>query len=497
MKFVVKDMDISTGSVPVVLLNKKDALKLDLHKEDRICVKRNEKETTAIVDVAEKQKTVPEGRIGFFEEVIKKLNAKNNDIVSVHIGEKPISVQYIKEKLDGLTLSSEKIEQIVKDIVADRLSDIELSYFVSACYTNSLNIEETKNLTLAMVNSGEILKLKKKIIVDKHCSGGVPGNRTTMVIVPIICAAGLTMPKTSSRSITSPAGTADTMEVLADVSFGIKKMKKIVEKTNGCIVWGGALNLAPADDKIIRVEHPLQVDAEAQLLASIMAKKKSVSATHILIDIPYGKNSKISTINVAFRLKKRFEMIARKVNVKVKVILTDGTKPIGRGIGPSLEAKDVLYILRNDSRAPNDLLEKSLMMAGLLLEIGGKARKGEGKKKATEILASGKAYEKMVEIIKAQNGKEINPDNIPVGKYTFDVIANKNGKFGCVNNAMISKIARIAGAPLDKGAGIYLEKNIGEKVRKGDILFTIYAENKNKLEYAVKILKRGKCYGID
>src|SRR3989338_754311 len=296
MKLKVKDMDISSGGPLIAVLNHKDAAMLDLHVMDRIKIRKGKKIETVVVDMAQNGRIIPRGRIGLFDEAVQSLNLKNNDGIEITIARKPLSLDYIKKKLDGLKLSKKEIDQIVWDIVHNKLSQVELAYFVAACYTNVMSTEETIMLTKSMVEHGDILKLKRYPIIDKHSIGGIPGNRTTLVVVPIIAAAGYAMPKTSSRSITSPAGTADTMEVLTNVTFPIKKMKEIVLKTNACIVWGGSLNLAPADDKIIAVERPLEIDAESQLIASIMAKKHSVSSTHILIDIPVGKDTKVKNM---------------------------------------------------------------------------------------------------------------------------------------------------------------------------------------------------------
>jgi len=490
MKLKVKDIYIATGWPLVAVLNEIDALKLDLHHEDRIKIKKGNKSVIAIIDISESKKTVPGGQIGLYEEVLTKLNAKSGNFVDVSLVEKPVSIQYIKKKLKGKKLSYEEFYQIIDDIIKNKLSEIEITYFVSACYMHELDIEESVSLTKAMINTGEILKLNKYPVMDMHCIGGVAGNRTTMVVVPIIAAAGLTIPKTSSRSITSPAGTADTMEVLCNVCFSIKEIKKIVKKTNGCLVWGGSVNLAPADDKIIRIEHPVSLDPEGQLLASILAKKKSVSATHLLVDIPIGIGAKITNRKRAFHFKRLFESISKKLGIKIMVVITDGSQPIGNGIGPALEARDVMWVLENDLRQPLDLREKSVKMAGLLLEIGSKAKKGAGAKKALEILKSGAAYRKMIEIIKAQDGKKIKADDIKIGKFRYNFKANKSGLIIHIDNESISKIAKAAGAPLDKGAGIYLHKHVNDSVKKGDKIFTVHAKNKQKLKYAVNVLKK-------
>ncbi len=491
MKLKVKDIDISSGGPLVAVVNHEDAAMLDLHVMDRIKIKKGNKIETAVVDIAESKKIIPKGKIGVFEEIIQSLKLKNNDVVDITIAKKPLSIDYIKKKLDGQKLSRKEIDQIVWDIVHNKLSAVELTYFVAACYTNVMTTEETILLTKAMVKHGDMLKLNKYPIIDKHSIGGIPGNRTTMVVVPIIAAAGYVIPKTSSRSITSPAGTADTMEVLANVTFPINKMKEIVLKTNGCIVWGGALNLAPADDKIIAVERPLEIDAESQLLASIMAKKHSVSSSHILIDVPVGDNAKVKNIIEALKIKKEFQKIGKRLKKHIKVMLTDGQQPIGNGIGPALEARDVLWLLKRDPRRPIDLEKKCLLMCANIFNM---VNAKDGYKKALEILNSGKAYKKMIEIIKAQGGKEIPAEDIKIGKYSYDVVSTKNGKVIEIDNLSISRIARIAGAPHDKGAGIYVYKHIGDKVKKGDKLYTIYAESTHHLEYAKDIAINSKVF---
>ncbi|MFH0868351.1 MAG: AMP phosphorylase [Candidatus Woesearchaeota archaeon] len=493
MKFKVKDVDIATGGPLVAILNEKDAMKFDIHYLDRIKIKKGKKIETVAASITTSPKTVPEGSIGVYEEVITSLKLKNNDKVSIQLARKPLSIDFIKKKLDGRSLTKKEINQIVWDIVNNKLSTSELTFFVAACYTNLMSINETIMLTKAMARQGNILKLNKYPIIDKHSIGGIPGNRTTMILVPILAAAGLTIPKTSSRSITSPAGTADTMEVLAKVTFSIKKMKQIITKTNGCIVWGGSLNLAPADDKIINVEKTLEIDAESQLLASIMAKKYSVSSTHILIDIPVGSGTKISNKTEALKLKKDFETIGKKLRKHVKVIITDGSQPIGNGIGPALEARDVLWVLTRDKRRPMDLEKKCVAMAHEILRMVGIK---EGKDKAIKILNSGKAYKKMKEIIKAQQGKIFSPECIKIGKFKYDVKANKRGTITSIDNKIISRIARIAGAPLNKRAGIYLYKHVRNEVKKGQKLFTVYSESSYKLEFAKEFLKSGNGFAI-
>ena len=485
MMFKVKDLDIATAGPLVIVVNQKDAQRLDLHANDRVLVKKGRSKSVVIVDISEDPKSIRKGYIGAFEEVLDKLNLKDGDEVELDYARKPLSLQLIKKKLDGDHLDDAEYDIIIADVVNDELSEGELTYFVAGCYTRGLHTHETVSLTKAIVKHGKTLNVCPDCVVDKHCIGGVPGNRTTMIVVPILAAAGLMVPKTSSRSITSPAGTADTMEVLCNVTLPVKKMERIVKKVGGCIAWGGGVNLAAADDKLIRVRHSLSIDPKGMLLASILAKKKAVGAKHVLLDIPVGKHTKIKTRHQANKLRRDFYKVGRLLGMNVHVVITNGEQPIGNGIGPCLEAKDVLYIFRRDERAPKDLEKKSLMLAARLLKIAGKK---EPAKLAKQILESGIAYTKFKEIIKAQGGNpDIDPDKIKVGEFTKVIRAKSSGRLDDINTAIISRIARMAGAPLDKEAGIFMHAREGQRVKKGQPIFTIYAKSKANLHFATKV----------
>lgn len=311
-----------------------------------------------------------------------------------------------------------------------------------------------------------------------------------MIIVPIVAAAGLCMPKTSSRAITSPAGTADTMEVLANVMLTAQQMKRVVKKTNGCIVWGGSMNLAPADDKIIEVEHPLSLDVEGQMLASVMAKKASVGATHVLIDIPQGPTAKCKSINEAIHLQHLFQSLGKNLGIKTNVLITNGSQPIGMGVGPFLESQDIIRVLKNEEQASHDIKKKSIKMAGSILEMSGIKN---GEKEAASIIESGDAWKKIHQIIRAQGEQE---NHYTLGQFHNDIKSTKTGRVHAINNESISRIARIAGAPEDKGAGLYLNKKVGDKVKKGETLFTIYTENDFKMKYVCELKKRLDGYII-
>ena len=481
IKLIPTRIPIKVGDKYISVLNEHTAHKLDLHAGDRVLIKNGRKgEIRALLDVTDNNE-IRDTEIGLYVESWVKLKAERGDKLTIKVAEKPISIMYIKDKLDKKTLTKEQIDEIIKDVVEEDLSDVEISYFVSGCYINKLSERETIDLTKSIVEHGSTLKFHKKIVVDKHCIGGVAGNRTTMIAVPILTYLGLTMPKTSSRAITSPAGTADTMEVLANVTIPGPRLQQIADKVGGFIAWGGGVDLAAADDKMIRARHPLSLDPEGMLLASIMAKKHSVSSTHVIIDIPVGPQVKIKNRADGERLAKKFKSLGKNLGMVVQVMLTNGEEPIGNGIGPILEAIDIMKVLKNEKDAPQDLKEKGIEMSGQLLELCGKAKKGEGAEMARKVLESGHAYKQMMRIIQAQG-----PSKIPLvpGKHTKAIYAKKNGKVTALNNELIAHIARTAGAPTDKGAGVYINKKIGSTVKEGEVLYTIYAEVAERLKYS-------------
>lgn len=487
--FIAKRIQVDASSMLIAVISKSDAKELSLHAGERVKITtfKNSKGVICILDVIDSDKkkniyNIKSGEIGIFESAYDKLNISKKDKVNIFPAPKPHSLKYVNEKFAGVKLNEHKFLEIMRDIVDNVYSQIETTYFVLACTIHKLDDKETIALTKAMVNVGKVLDFgdKNKIVVDKHCIGGLAGNRTSMVLVPIVAAAGLTIPKSSSRAITSPAGTADTMEVLCNVEVPLSEMTHIVKEIGGCIVWGGALDLSPADDLIIHVEHPLEIDSEGQMIASILSKKKSVGSTHVLIDIPVGPTAKISDNSDAKRLKKRFERISNAIGLKVKVIITDAYEPIGRGIGPLYEAEDVIKVLKNSSDAPKDLREKSLMMAGEIFELAGIVKKGKGYNLAQELLVSKKAYEKFEQILDAQGR---NKEKIEA-KYTLEFKSKISGKVKSINNKSISKLAFILGAPEEKAAGLILHKRLNDKVLEGEILFEMFSNSKLKLKYA-------------
>ncbi len=479
-----KIFDVLAGG-KIAVLNTKEAIENDIYPSYRGVLKIRNKEAVVMFDLSED--LIKRGEIGLFSEVEEELKAKKGEIIEIKHLERPASIDYIKKKLDGRVLNNKEMSTIIEDLMENRLSQIELAAFISAMYIRGINDDETVSLTNSIVNSGDTLNLGKKPILDKHCIGGVAGNRTTMIVVPIIAAAGLYIPKSSSRAITSASGTADTMEVLAPVDIKTEELKRIVLKINGAIVWGGGMNLAAADDKLIKIRHPLSLDPKGVMLASVLAKKKAVGATHVIIDIPIGRGAKFQDMKTAKDLADDFINIGKKLSMKIEAVITDGSDPIGVGIGPALECKDVLEVL--DSKGPYDLREKSCALAGRLLELSGKVKKGRGMAIAEQLIDNEKALNKFKEIIGEQGGNsKIKVDDLPIGDYLYSHNSPKSGRISHIDNRLLSKIARAAGSPRDVGAGIVLHCEAGDKVRKGDILFDIYSESESKMSFAIKAL---------
>jgi len=276
---------------------------------------------------------------------------------------------------------------------------------------------------------------------------------------------------------------------MSNVEIPIKKIKKIVKETGACLAWGGSLGLAPSDDKIIQVERLLNLDVEPQLLSSIMSKKIAAGAKYILIDIPYGKGSKVKNLSNAKKLGKKFEKIGKRFNLKIKVVYTDGRQPIGNGIGPVLEMLDILSVLTKTG--PKDLEEKSILLSAELINLCGIK---DAKAKAKEALSSGKAYEKFKEIINAQNERkdfDKRVKNLKLGKFKKIIKAKKSGTIKEISNKKLNSLCRILGTPETISAGIYLHKHLGE-VKKREPLLTLYTESKTKMKDALKFLKEVK-----
>jgi thymidine phosphorylase len=271
------------------------------------------------------------------------------------------------------------------------------------------------------------------------------------------------------------------MEVMAPVALDLNAMRRVVQREGGCIVWGGSVRLSPADDILIRIERPLDFDSDGQLVASVLSKKAAAGSTHVLIDIPVGPTAKVRSLAAASSLEGRLVATARALGLSLSVLRTDGRQPVGYGIGPALEARDVLSVLRNETNAPPDLRARALDLAGALLDLAPGAAPGNGRPTAESLLANGSALRKFLAICEAQGGFS-EPKAAP---HSRPVFASRSGQIRDIDNRRLAKIAKLAGAPGDAGAGIICRVRIGDTVRSGDPLFQVDAESPGELEYAL------------
>ncbi|MFP4633022.1 MAG: AMP phosphorylase [Halobacteriota archaeon] len=471
MKLRVKEIDIGTET-PTALLNRRDAEELGANPLDRIIIRSNGDRLTGIVEVTDR--LVESGVLGATER-IGHLGGE----VDVSLAPNPESVSCIRDKLDDKELTEDEIARIVRDIDRNMLNDIELGSYVTAIYCNGLSMNETIALSTEMASVGGSLEWNDDVVADKHSIGGVAGNRVTPVVVSIVAAAGVKIPKTSSRAITSAAGTADTVEVFCDVGLSIDEMKDVVETTNGCMVWGGSVDLSPVDDRIIRAEHPLSIDPPGQVIASVLSKKKSAGSNHLVLDIPYGEGAKVHDLTEARRIARDFKRVSDHLDIRTECTITRGDDPVGRGIGPALEARDVLRTLEGEG--PEDLRLKSLSLSDVLLEIC------DVDASAERLLDGGEALSKFREIVDAQNGDpDVEVADLEAGEHVDEVRASRSGVVTHVDSDVVGAVARRAGAPHDAGAGVYLEVDRGDEVGRDEVLCRIHAEKHEKLEQAVE-----------
>ena len=488
MNIKIKFLDISAE--PMVLMSAEDAKKIGGKDNDRVRID-GKRSTVALLTVSD---FVSPGEAILSNDLKNKIGSKEGDDVNIVYANSPESVRSIRKKMDNKKLSKEEIHDIVVDIVENRLSKIEISAWLTSLYINGMDIDEIAAFTEAMVDTGDRVVFDRSPVYDFHSMGGAPGNKITPIVVSIVAAAGLMLPKTSSRAISSACGTSDFVETFCDVEMDAATLKKISEEVGGVFAWGGAMNLAPVDDLVIKVEHPLGINPRAQMLASIMSKKMAIGATHLVMDIPTGAGTKVPTIEVAKAYARDFMDLGEKLNIHVECAITYADQPIGSAIGPKLEARECIRILEG-TKHPSSVIEKACDLAGMILEMGGFAN---GSEKAREILDSGAAMKKFREIVAAQRGDyNISSEDLIPGEFVEDIQSTKAGYVHSISNKDLVAIAVAAGSPSDKGAGLLLMRKKGQRVEKGDVLFQIYGDNKAKVDRAKELAAKYKPYDIE
>ncbi|HOG15666.1 MAG TPA: hypothetical protein PK674_03695, partial [Candidatus Absconditabacterales bacterium] len=355
----VKKINIHDGEKLIVVLNEIDAVEYGLNAFDKVKIIFGKEIIVANLDIT--KKLVKPGEIGVFEDTFAKANFNEGDIVRVEYTKRSNkTVEAIRKKMQGKSISENEINSIIKDISQNKLVDSLMTYYVASSFFYPTSDKETYLTAKAMAENGVMFKYPKgTIVADKHCIGGVPGNETTMILIPLIASLGIKIPKNFSKAITSPAATGECVNVLMDIEFNEQEIKKLVKELNCCLVWGGGLDLAPADDKLIQIQHPLSMQNISKVVSSIMAKKYAMGITHLLIDVPMGPTAKVKNMKEAKEWEEKFNTLGKLLGIKMCVAITEAKEPIGAGIGAVLQVREVLRVLQQHPKRPMDLEKKT------------------------------------------------------------------------------------------------------------------------------------------
>ncbi|MFC2083496.1 thymidine phosphorylase [Bacteroidota bacterium] len=403
-------------------------------------------------------------------------------------------IEIIKKKRDGFKLTKKEFEWLIENYINGKVKDYQFSAFLMAAFINNLDTEETVYLTDAMLHSGEVLNLSsvKGLKIDKHSTGGV-GDKTSLILVPIVSAAGVNVPMISGRGLEHSGGTLDKLESIPGcrVDLSLREFKKVLKRCGG-VFNGQTKEIAPADKLI----YPLRdftgtIESIPLITGSIMSKKLAEGLDGLVLDIKVGNGAFMKDMKNAIKLADSLTYTARAFDKKVIAFITDMNQPLGFYIGNWLEVYETLEIL--NGKYVEDLLKVTFKLAGAMLYLGGKASSiEEGEEISNEMIRTGKAYKKFLEIIELQNGdiRYIkNPDKYPKSKYHEFVNAEKSGFVYSMNTYKIGTSASKLGAGrftyedfLDPKAGIIMKVKIGDYVKKGSVIAEIFTDKMGVVE---------------
>ncbi len=466
------------SSEPTVLMNSDDCLKLGVGVNDRVRITSTGSVVTTVVIT---DSIVPKGEVMMSPLEMSRCSVRDGEEVDVEYSPMPESIRSVRKKINGHELDREEIDSIISDIMEGNLSEKEIIAFVCAFNVRNATTREIADLARSMSATGKRVDLGKGPLYDFHSLGGIPGNKITPIVVSIVASEGLRIPKLSSRAISSACGTSDYVETFCDVEFGTEALKRIVEEANGLFACGND-EYAPVGSRIIEAERPMGIDPRPMMIASIMSKKISLGITHLLIDIPMGKDTKVKDISTAREFASDFIKAGKELGIHVECAVTDACQPLGRCIGPILEARECISALEGNT-ADDAVIQKACGMAGAILEMSGMP---DGYERACDSLSSGRAHETFVRIVKAQEGRsDIRSSDLMPAKAFKEIHAKRDGYIQYIDNECMVAIAKGAGAPFDAGAGVELLHKVGDRVSEGDALFRIYADNQTKLERSV------------
>lgn len=490
----LRRVPIDTGRENIAFINRRcvDFNLDELNGADRVEIHGGLQPLFATVHAVDDNAIVNTDEVGLCEQAFHLINLPEGSEIALSPAPPPASIDSVRRKINGGILSANEYRAIIADVAAFRYTPIELASFLVS-NASFMSPQEVLSMTEALIEYRKPIDWGLNLVVDEHCIGGIPANRTSMIVAPIAIAYGLCMPGTMTRGVTSCSGAADAMEVLAKVEMAPEEMERVVQERGGCMVLdGGRFAMSATEDLLLSLERALGISTPQQIVASILANKIAMGVTHLLIDIPVGKTAKIRNMSEAMSLRKLFEYVGDMLSMTIDVVVTDGTEPVGCGIGPVLEARDVMKVLRCREDAPQDLREKSLFIAGRVLEFDPQLRGGQGYYKAREILDSGRALEVMSQLVHAQ-GKLTPP---PLGQLTRDITADASGVVEEIDGAVLNRIAMTAGAPAEKGAGLDLFKKIGDTVEQGEVLYRIYSVKPTSFAFANGLAEGNSGYKI-
>lgn len=482
--------DMQDGERMIVFLNPNQALAYGITVHDKVNIIRLDWEEI-VADVSFSNK-VTVWTIAVSDELAKRYKITNLEMVWVYLTEwASITSDAIRKKMKWEKISYNEILAIIKDISENKLDDTMMTYYVASSYFYPTTDEETYLTAKAMAECGAMFKYPKwEIIADKHCIGWVPGNETTMALIPLIASLWIKIPKNFSKSITSPAATWECVNVLMNINFDKAWIEELVGKTNCCLVWWGGLDLAPADDKLIKVQYPLSMQSKAKVVSSIMAKKYAMWVTHSLIDIPVWPTAKVTSMKEALDRKKRFEIVWKKLWMKMSVQITQANEVIGNGVWAVLQVREVLRVLQQHPDRPKDLEDKIVFLWGKLIENIGLATGRSAMNLARHQLQTWAAWNKMKEIIEAQWGNpDVTSESLELGKFTYDVVAEKAWKIKWMDLHDVNAVCRRLGCPIVDQAWMYIYKKTWSVVKKNEVIATLYAQDEINLKAGIKRLK--------
>ena len=406
----------------------------------------------------------------------------------------------IAKKRDGETLSKEELQFVIDGYVSGQIPDYQMSALLMAIYLRGMTDQETAQLTDIMAHSGDMVDLSTihGIKVDKHSTGGV-GDKTTLVITPIVAACGVKIAKMSGRGLGHTGGTVDKMESVPGTRTSLDR-QEFFDQVNriGISVIGQSGNLAPADKKIYALRDVTATIGCVPLIASsIMSKKLAAGSDCILLDVKTGNGAFMKTLDGSIQLAQAMVAIGAHNGRKVAALITDMDTPLGYNIGNSLEVIESVEVLKG--RGPADLTEVCYQLAANMLLLAGKGTLAECRKMAEEAVASGAAYEKLKQMFAAQGGDVSvldDPDKFAKAKYSREIRADQSGWLYATNTEMIGNASVLLGAgrikkedTIDFAAGIVLHKKAGDRVEKGDLLATFYAEDEGKFASAEEMYR--------